>query len=284
MPTDKQQENQNNSKKKILILSDEFGRNVNKNVMHRIDSLNFKVETVIKPGADFQKVIEDIEALTSTYSPQDHVIIIAGSNNFNTHKKYPLFRDICDKIKKCTNLNVTLATVAYGRNYYTNKFIFKFNEKLKEFATKLNHYVPGNIAILDVNKGFKQSLTKSEISGEIVKIVKTKKEPKNLIFVNLTNSVVSDNPPIIEIDDGAPQVCARENDVATSLLEEISMATLDSSNSDVISSDVNSVNKDCANVYDPDIWPDGAAVRRFTLCPFRDRNFQLAASEENKYP
>lgn len=41
---------------------------------------------------------------------------------------------------------------------------------------------------------------------------------------------------------------------------------------------------DCAKVYDPDIWPDGAAVRRFTFRPTSGRNFQLAASEEIRNP
>lgn len=94
----------NSIKQKLLILSDEFGRNVNKIVMNKVNSQNFAVESIIKPGANFQQVIEDMEALTSTYLQQDHVFILAGSNNFNKQNKYPLFKTICNKFKKCASL------------------------------------------------------------------------------------------------------------------------------------------------------------------------------------
>ena len=97
---------------KVLLLCDDFGRNINKILSKNVDMDNFRIESIYKPGATFQQVIESIEPLTRTYSLEDHVIILAGSNNFNKKTKYPLFKDICNKLKMCTNLNISIATVA----------------------------------------------------------------------------------------------------------------------------------------------------------------------------
>lgn len=214
----------NANKQKILILCDTFGRNVNKLLTNRLDPQKFFVETVIKPGANFEQVTQDMENLTSTYTPQDHIFIMAGSNNFNRHNKYPLFKDICYKVKKCASLNITICTVAYRKDSRINKFIFKFNRKLKEFGKKLNNYVPGNISVLEVNNTFNTCLTRSELSNEIAKIVTKKYQSKNLVFVNTSTDLAQTlSASVIDVDNLIPESQNNCRDVI-SLAEELTQA------------------------------------------------------------
>ena len=115
--------NAKNIIKVYLILSNDLGYNINAILRKKSDLRNFQVESVIKPEATFQQVVENFDHLTKNFSTNDHVVILAGSNNFNKRNKYPLFRDLYDKIKLCARINSTIATVPLRKNSYLNRFI-----------------------------------------------------------------------------------------------------------------------------------------------------------------
>lgn len=188
------------SNKRVLILSDDIGRNVNKILSNNLKNENYYIESILKPGATFQQVVENIDTATRSYTSQDNIIILAGSNNFNKVKRYPLFKDIWDTVKKCSHLNITVATVPYSNNYRLNKFINKFNNKLIAFISKIDNYVPGKISLLNLGNSFSFNLKKNVICHEILKIIRYKNNIKNLTFINVKCSLDSeDNSDCINV-------------------------------------------------------------------------------------
>lgn len=184
---------------KILILSDDFGHNINKLVYNKLNKTTYQIEAVFKPGASLKQVIEDIENLTGDYSLQDHVVVIAGSNNFNSQNKYPLFKDIVNKIKKCPNTNITIATAPF-KSKKANKYICKYNKKLNEFIFFLDNNLKSNLNVLNVNSKNFSNLNKNQIANNIVKIVLGK---NNLIIINNKQNFndVTIFPDVIDVDN-----------------------------------------------------------------------------------
>lgn len=135
------------SRRKIMILSDEYGRYLDSFIKNKCNSVT--TETIIKPGALFQNVIEDIVSLTRNYTLNDYVLIVAGTNDFKK-MKYPFFKDIQSKIRYCTGTNIiftSIPSVYCLRKYQT--FVQKFNDKLSEYAFRLNQIAEGNVRCLD---------------------------------------------------------------------------------------------------------------------------------------
>ncbi|KAG5878279.1 hypothetical protein JTB14_031540 [Gonioctena quinquepunctata] len=152
---------------KILILCDEIGYGLRKSMSKSIGE-EFTIETIIKPGAYFVNVIEDVVELSMNFGLNDYIIVIAGSNDFNS-KKYPSFREINSRIKECSHTNIIFSSVPYGKQVKLNDFIYKFNIKLNEYTYKLNHYAEGDIFFIDLNctKGTMQSKRKSSKKSQI---------------------------------------------------------------------------------------------------------------------
>ncbi|KAG5872114.1 hypothetical protein JTB14_016199 [Gonioctena quinquepunctata] len=134
---------------KILILCDELGYGLGKSISKFIGN-EFSIETLIKPGAYFVNVIEDIINLSTNFGLNDYIIVLAGSNDFHA-KKFPLFREINSKAKCSSHTNIIFSSVPYGNHVELNDFIYKFNLKLNDYSHKLNHYAEGDISFFDLN-------------------------------------------------------------------------------------------------------------------------------------
>lgn len=171
---------------KILILADDFGRNINKIVYKKLPN-KYQLETMLKPGATFQQTIENIDQLTKNYGLNDHVVIITGSNNFNKNTGYPSFRYICDKLKSCNKTNIIVATTPY-KNRPEDRFIQKFNMKLNDFMCKLNNCIPGKIKVVEVNKTLNKKLSKIELGSVIASTIVERSPIKNLAFIPLNTN------------------------------------------------------------------------------------------------
>lgn len=172
--------------KRILILSDDYGKYINALVtkkLHKLGINDYQVLDIYKPGAKFSQVIEDMEKLARHYTQQDHIFIIAGSNDFSKKTVYPSFKHLFDKIKKCSDLNLTFVHTSYGNSEYLNKRILKFNNKLSEFIQRINSCVSGVISTLSiVNKKYKN--LSDMLATNICNFVTNPVKPvKNLLFV-----------------------------------------------------------------------------------------------------
>lgn len=172
-------------KNKVLILCDEVGRGLGMKIK---ESLQCQVETIIKPGALFENVIEAIKKLTEGYTIRDYVIIIAGLNNFKNNM-YPKISEIHKKVKFCTHTNILFSTIPqFGLRKKIKYFIKKFNSRFFEYVLKLNRFAEGKIKLIDIldSKGYLISMKK--ICEKIIKEIKFGKKIGNLLFIDATNN------------------------------------------------------------------------------------------------
>ncbi|KAG5882604.1 hypothetical protein JTB14_026107 [Gonioctena quinquepunctata] len=110
----------------------------------------FTIETIIKPGAHFVNVLEDVVGLSMNFGLNDYITVITDSNDFKS-KKYSSFREINSRIGECSHTNIIFPSVPYGKQVKSNDFINKFNVELNEYTYKLNHYAEGDISSFNLN-------------------------------------------------------------------------------------------------------------------------------------
>lgn len=187
---------------KIMIIGDEYGHNLNVTLKQLLDKDMFKIETIIKPGASFSGVIENIASLAKTYTLTDYIIIVAGANDFENNK-YPSFKNINNKLKSCTHTNIIITTVPFIINRKINKYINKFNNKLNDYLFRLNKYTQGNVNLLDINNNSGTISNKRVIAKQLAYLIKNSKNMnKVLIFVKVhekIENVVFEKPNVVEV-------------------------------------------------------------------------------------
>lgn len=181
---------QERKKKQILLLTDDIGRNIERQLTRQLgNSHEHEIVSIIKPGALLHQVIHCVENLTKNFTLQDYVVIIAGSNDINIHKT-PSFRLICNKLKQCSHTNVLFTSVPYlVKNHLNNRHIFKYNTKLNNFLSKFNTLVPGVTSYVEINKNSKK-YNKALVALSIKEAIFDKKAVvKNLTFVNICDEI-----------------------------------------------------------------------------------------------
>lgn len=130
---------------RLLILCDQQGRNFDKLLMRRLHS-GVQIQTLIKPGASFLRVVEDIANLTKDMDFSDLVLVIGGLNDFK-NGSIPRIKDIYDTISGCTNTNVALISVPFGQfGERVENMIFDFNCNLRRAFLGNN-----NVSCLETN-------------------------------------------------------------------------------------------------------------------------------------
>lgn len=177
--------------RRILLLADDFGRDIGKPLKSLLDASNYNIQTLYKPGAKFLNVIEDVKNLTKDFTLRDHVVIAAGTNNFVGRGEHPLFRHIWSQIKLCPDTNFTFVGVPYANNYYANELIHKFNNKLLHFCNKLHSCLQGYFSFIDVNQE-SNIMRKGKLCKLIYRdiVLAENSCQKNLIFVRTCDAVV----------------------------------------------------------------------------------------------
>lgn len=172
---------------KILILADEYGRNLNSLISDRLYSRkrDCTVETFIKPGAGIAGVLEDTEALTRTYGSDDHVVIMAGATDVK-NGGFPSFKFLLNKIRNMDQTNVTLISIPYfTRNREVNDKIFRYNNRLNSFACRLNGITEFGVFFLDSNLKRTALANKRALSIKISDKVLSPRPIKNLVYVRI---------------------------------------------------------------------------------------------------
>ena len=220
----------NNLKKnKILILSDECGRNCNRLIKKYKELESYEITSIIKPGALLWQIIENIDSLCKNYTINDFVIIIAGTNDINK-KSTPSFRYICNKLKLSSHTNIIFTSILYKKNrinsFLKNRYIHKYNSKLNEFLTKFNKYAEGNISYLEVNPPHLQDYSPDLMSQNIKNALCSAKHlpKKNLKFIHATHKdgvIPSDNTTITTLCDSVVEI--RNSSVDVSVNSESSV-------------------------------------------------------------
>lgn len=171
----------------MLFLCDDSGRYVSGQLKQVLKEDHFKMETIIKPNARLEDVIDSIDRLAGDFSARDCVVVMAGKNNFS-NGKYPKFRFICDKLRSCSASVVFVSAPVYSNNPDLCKYILKFNTRLNAFLQRVNNFMPSNLSYVEANglDGFKVR-DRIILDRVLTEITIQKRLPKNLVFIETVN-------------------------------------------------------------------------------------------------
>lgn len=175
------------AKKRLLILCDQTGCGLRNRLVAHLPG--YLIQSIIKPNADYEGVIDDVVNLSKDFGQDDCILIMAGVNNF-INGRYPSFREINTRLKRITHTNVVLTSIlplvdSASRN--KNRFIRKYNEVMNQYAARLDWYACGSVSFLDMSSLSMEAAT-SKLAGRILSGGKI--GSRNLIFIETTDSVL----------------------------------------------------------------------------------------------
>ena len=133
---------------KILLLSDSHGRQCSSILSDAVGS-GWEVFGLVKPGACFEAVVEDVAELTKNFDEFDYVIVLAGANNvlINRHLSKAFLRRLQNSLKH-TNL-VLVSVPFFNKNDNYNRAAYQLNCTLHQLTehSGTTHYVEVNSLI-----------------------------------------------------------------------------------------------------------------------------------------
>lgn len=181
----------NFSESKVLILSDETGRGIGENLARNLKGMT--VQSIIKPGAGFDSVVEDVTNLVRDYTSKDYVIIAGGWNDFCISGRGPSLKMIGSKIRYCTHTNIIFLSVPVRSKWQsTCCCIDSFNFNLKCYANSLNKYALGRVGYIENNYRGALSRAKRLVCRDVLYFILGGYRvtgDKNLVFVDTVGEV-----------------------------------------------------------------------------------------------
>lgn len=198
--------NTNQNMKRLLILGDDNAKHINYDLRKFLDSNIYDIRSIIKPGAVLSQVIDNIDPVVQNFTLEDHIIVIAGSNDFDV-KRTPSFRFICDKLKTWSHTNIIFTSIPYLRkNTINHQRIFKYNYKLNSFLNKFNNCTEGHTKYLEINRKTEITSLRKRISESLLSVLRFPSPSKNLKFIRSvenTRQVTDENflyPRLSQLD------------------------------------------------------------------------------------
>lgn len=142
------------TKPKVLIIADSHGRLCGKILQGKLKE-DFQVLSIYKPNAKFHRVVENIDALTSSFTKQDYVVLMGGTNDIPAILSNPtvLTNKIISTVKSLSGqTNVIFPGIPhrFDKAPY-NKTILQLNKDINKKITQLNKY-SDNVVILGSTK------------------------------------------------------------------------------------------------------------------------------------
>lgn len=119
------------SKHKVLILADENGKTIGKRMQKLLGS-EFTVQSILKPGALIDQVLNSLNSLCRDFTFQDFVVIMCGSNESNpTHFQSYLYYHL----NEISHTNVLVGSV------YENKHlnVTILNKNMRQITSNFGH-------------------------------------------------------------------------------------------------------------------------------------------------
>ena len=211
---------------KMLIVGDQYAKNLDRPLRKLMSCRNVTVESFVKPGATFDRVLESLVDLTKDYTEKDYVLVLAGVNDLSTGK-FPRIKNINFNIRNCLHTNIVFLSTP-GINVDCSYFVHNFNQRLRDYVEFVDGRIQHSISFVNVCDGQGYMLSKPRVSSLIVNhLMSLNKMKKNLIFVNTTKSVNSDlndgtavAPPeplvILDEERGQPEAQGRQCDPVVS--------------------------------------------------------------------
>lgn len=130
----------NGNTSEMLLLSDSHGRHLFNNLTKVWPSCTSSVCSIFKPNAGLSEVVRDIVALTDSFTLNDSLIVIGGTNDDIVQGESQLY-DTYTKILQCTtHTNVVIAGLPYRHNVpgLNNKISF-INIELEKIVLDFSH-------------------------------------------------------------------------------------------------------------------------------------------------
>ena len=151
------------NKSKILIIADSHGRNLAR-MFYDLNNFNFTTQVIFMPNATFQQVTQNLKDLAKNYTMNDHIFILAGTNNTNCSKhslsKPSNISNVCvnDLINLSNQSNLYIFDVFARHDCVNcNLTVNKFNSLLKKESNNQLNFI--NISnILKIQDYTKQGL------------------------------------------------------------------------------------------------------------------------------
>lgn len=193
-------ESSSQAKKQILILADENGKHLNQTMRRHKKLKSYNILSICKPYAYMMNILEGIANLTANFTPNDYIIIIAGSNDVYNNK-YPSFRYLCDKLKLCVHTNIIVCSLPYGRNKGINSTMFKINVKLNGLSKRLNSYSDNSVCFLDINKARSRINNTYNICNKLSELIENLKYINN----NLTYVQILSKDEVVQYSGSAKE-------------------------------------------------------------------------------
>lgn len=165
------------SRKKLLVLCDQTGYGIGSELgMYLRD---YQIQSIIKPHAPYESVIEDIVKLSERFGGDDCIVIMAGVNNF-ARGRHPSFRELNSRLKHVTHTNIVLASLPLNFSGRYKKFVRKYNNVLEQYAARLNRYACAKVSFLDLS-----GCASGEQGMRLARCVTARKKvgDSNLVFV-----------------------------------------------------------------------------------------------------
>lgn len=173
--------------KRILILCDQFGKGLGESLNSMIKGV--KIETIIKPYAYLENIINCVDVLCKDFTENDYVIIIGGFNNI-VRGKYPSFKYISEQMKSCSNTNLLFFSIPFVNHDYTNDFVYRFNKNLKSYIFRMKKYELVKVSYVDINSSVHMKiLHKNIIAKKVIELViHGSSLVNNLIHISMNDS------------------------------------------------------------------------------------------------
>ena len=173
-----------NIKKRILLLSDQMGRGLDTKLDKKL-STNYSVQSIIKPFALLEDIIESVSILAKDFNSEDHIVVFAGYNNFcknvNINVSY-----LMEKLKSCINTNIIVLSTPI-----CFKLIAKcnnFNFKLKNLLYSYDKFTPNRLAFINSCEIAGRKHSNYKLSELIYNVI-TYSVCKNLTYVKLEDNI-----------------------------------------------------------------------------------------------
>lgn len=130
------------------------------------------IETIVKPGAVFESVIEDLKKLTASFTKNDCVIVIAGTNNILSGQKLnkETVKDLMTEL--CHTRCLFVSVPFFSNNKLFNMCVNIFNSDLNDCICS---FQCNDFRFIDIH-----SILSSDFSRSSLHL--TKAEKRRLLF------------------------------------------------------------------------------------------------------
>lgn len=130
---------------RVLVIADSHGRELNRFIQ---EQTFLSVTTFSRPNATFDQVTHDLDTLTESFTKQDYVVVIGGTNDIETKDAYKLPHKMADLSRKLENTNLIIATLSLRHdNPFLDGKISEINDQIISLVDSL----PSKPAVLPLH-------------------------------------------------------------------------------------------------------------------------------------